>query len=429
MWEQLVTFVTEQVEQNEIFKGGLLLMVGGALLALVRGWPARIWSFIKRQSMVVIDIPDKDQAFKWVNLWLAEHNYSKKWARLITVKTERNDRQYDKPQIIFSPAPGEHWLWYKRRLVILSRNRQQMGEDSGVGSNRDPFREYFTIRILGRRRDLAYQLIEEAYELACPHTVDKITIHRAKHYGDWIISNWIPKRNLSSIILPNGMEEELVDDIQTFLDSEDWYVKRGLPYRRGYLLYGPPGNGKTSLVLGLATHFNLDIALLNLKVSSMSDDDLSDALASAPQNSIIFIEDIDCVVAGRQVEADAISFSGLLNALDGLSASHGQLVIMTTNHREKLDEALIRPGRCDVQMEFPNADKGQKARMFERFFPDSGLAHEFSNRVPGDISMASLQKHMMMYRDNPRVAFDNAINIVKDVDEQKTPEKGTRAEA
>ena len=421
MWEQLVKFVTEQVEGNELFKGGLLLMFGGAILALVRSWPGRIWNFIKRQSMVVIDIPDKDVAFQWVNTWLADHSYSKNWARLLTVRTERHDRQFDKPKIIFSPAPGNHVLWYRGRLMILSRQRQQMGQgEENQGPARDPFREYFTIRLLGRRRDIALSLIEEAYELACPHTVDKITIHRAKHYGDWIISNWVPKRDLSSVILPAGMEADLTEDIQTFLDSEDWYTQRGLPYRRGYLFYGPPGNGKTSLVLGLATHFNLDIAMLNVKSTQMSDDDLADALANAPLNAIIFIEDIDCVASGRETEAE-VSFSGLLNALDGLSASHGQLVMMTTNHRERLDEALIRPGRCDVQKEFPNADQQQKQRMFARFFPDSDLAQEFSNRVPGDFSMADLQKHMMKYRDKPREAFENAINIAKDVDEQTTP--------
>ena len=79
---------------------------------------------------------------------------------------------------------------------------------------------------------------------------------------------------------------------------------------------------------------------------------------------------------------------------------------MTTNHRERLDEALIRPGRCDVQREFPNASPFQKVNLFERFFPNSGLAQEFSDCVKGDVSMAAIQQHLMTYRDTPHEALE-----------------------
>jgi chaperone BCS1 len=290
MWEQITTFISQQVQNNDLFKGGLLLMVGGAAAALLRPWPARLWGFIKRQSMVVIDIPDKDQAFRWINLWLAEHNYSKKRARLLTVKTELHDKRFDKPTVIYSPAPGTHYLWYQKRLMVLTRERKDQPQTSGGAAT---FREFFTMRILGRGRGVVTSLIQDAYELANPDSVDRITIHRAKHYGEWVISTWAPKRPLESVILPDGTADKLIADVQTFLDSEQWYMDRGLPYRRGYLFYGPPGNGKTSIAMSLATHFDRDIGVLNLKSSQLSDDDLSDALANAPKNTFIFTR-ADC---------------------------------------------------------------------------------------------------------------------------------------
>lgn len=403
------------MQTNDLFKGGLLLMGGGAILALVRAWPGRLWELIKRQSMIVIDIPDRDLAFNWVNLWLSNHEYSKSRARLLTVKSERGEGAHDKPKIIFSPAPGTHWLWYHGRLMILSRERQQMGDDS-QSSTRDPFREYFTIRILGRRRDIALQLIDEAYKFAHPQTIDKISVHRITNYGDWNLGAWAPKRPLSSIVLPSDLANTLVTDLKTFLSDEAYYVKLGIPYRRGYLFYGPPGNGKTSAVIGLATELGMDIGILNLKSSQLSDEDLSTELANAPPNTIILLEDIDCVVSKRDTNG-RVTFSGLLNALDGLGSAHGQIVFMTTNHRDRLDEALIRPGRCDVQQEFPNAAASQKIQMFHRFFPDSDLGVKFLTQVPGSVSMATLQQHMMKYRDNPQEAVEQAVHIKEGRDE------------
>ena len=409
MKDQIIQFIHEQINNNDIFKGGLLLMLGGAILAVVRSWPGRVWNFIKRQSMIVIDIPDRDTSFTWVNLWLSEHSYSKNWSRLLTIRTERNSERFSKPKIIFSPAPGNHWLWYRGRLVILSRERQQLGGGDSMSSNRDPFREYFTIRILGRDRSIVRELINDAYKLSHPHTVGKLKIHRSKHYGDWVVGAWVPERALDSVILPEGLSEQLVQDIQTFKDSEDWYTKRGIPYRLGCLFYGPPGNGKTSAVIALASHFDMDIGRLSIKSTEMSDDDLGEALSNVPENTIVLIEDIDCLSEGRVSNTD-ITFSGLLNALDGLGASHGQIVFMTTNHIDKLDPALIRPGRCDIQIELRNADESQKERLFNRFFPDSGKEKEFASLAPS-VSMARLQKHLMQYRNNADEALKTASHI------------------
>lgn len=417
MWNQLTEFVQSQLKNNALFQGGLLLMVGGAALALVRAWPSRIWGFIQRQSMVSIDIPDRDQAFQWINEWLAKHNYSLNRARSLTVKTERHDRERSRPTIIFSPAPGTHYLWYKRRLMILSRHRQDQAQgDSGVPSSgslgKDPFREYFTIRIVGRRRDVALSLIQEAYEVCHPSNINKVTVHRADGYGNWRVATCVPHRPLDSVIFPSGISEYIASDIQTFLDTEEWYVDRSIPYQRGYLFYGPPGNGKTSAITALASHFKFDIGILNLKTSHMDDNDLAESIANIPAHTVLVLEDIDCVTEGRKIEDEKISFSGLLNALDGMSASHGQIIFMTTNFRDQLDSALIRPGRCDIQLEFSNATPYQKQHLFERFFPDSNLAVDFSTRAPGVISMAALQGHFMDHRDDPQAAVDHANTIV-----------------
>ena len=114
--------------------------------------------------------------------------------------------------------------------------------------------------------------------------------------------------------------------------------------------------------------------MLNLTNSELDDDKLANCLRDAPPQSIVMIEDVDSVFVERTSVGNGggrgpgqsssgngrtagVSFSGLLNALDGVAAQEGRIVFMSTNHVERLDEALIRPGRCDVQVEVTKASK------------------------------------------------------------------------
>lgn len=127
-----------------------------------------------------------------------------------------------------------------------------------------------------------------------------------------------------------------------------------IPYKRDYLLFGPPGTGKSSFSLSLAGKHELDIYTLQL--SNISDTMLMRLFAELPPRCIVLLEDVDTAGVGRRdsVDADqekesklAVTLSGLLNVLDGVSSQEGRILIMTTNYIEHLDEALIRPGRSD----------------------------------------------------------------------------------
>ena len=120
-----------------------------------------------------------------------------------------------------------------------------------------------------------------------------------------------------------------------------------------------PGCGKTSFVQVLASNLKLDICILNLAHKELTDNSLASHLRDAPENSLILLEDVDAIFTNRSDpsvssstngKSEGVSFSGLLNALDGVAAQEGRIFFMTTNHIEKLDPALIRPGRCDVKV-------------------------------------------------------------------------------
>jgi chaperone BCS1 len=141
--------------------------------------------------------------------------------------------------------------------------------------------------------------------------------------------------------------------------------------------------------------------------TNLTDKLFSEALRNAPAGSIICLEDVDTMfdsldeagntaVTGmrRQMRKNStLSFSGLLNAIDGLASQEGCILVMTTNHPEKLDPAFIREGRIDVSIEIKNASREQLKNMFLRFYPEEDTAaNAFSVALPGEvISMAKLQ--------------------------------------
>lgn len=194
-----------------------------------------------------------------------------------------------------------------------------------------------------------------------------------------------------------------------FMASAEWYQSKGVPYRRGYLLYGPPGTGKTSFTQAVASALNLNICYLNLSGGNLDDDGLNVLLNNAPMRSVILLEDIDAIFIERtsvqqaQQMGRSVTFSGLLNALDGVRSQEGRILMMTTNHREKLDPALLRPGRADMHVELNLASEKQMKGLFSKFFPEATETEmqAFANELPEfKINMAKLQGHFLKYRDD-----------------------------
>jgi chaperone BCS1 len=407
------TFIERQLADNQFFSGGLILMVGGAALALLRNVPLRIWQAIRERCVIEIDIPDREPAFEWVDKWLAAHSYAKNRARRLTVRTQHPDYQArsknptgdHRPHVIFSPAPGEHWLLYRGRLVILNRQRADAEKSQQQGQSLATMRETFSITLISRDRRLAWQLLEDAREHTLPQGKPQLTIYHVT-YTSWSEQLQRLPRPVESVVLRAGQMEDLIADSRRFLEQRAWYVERGIPYRRGYLLYGPPGTGKSSAVVALATALGMDVAVLNLNSIGLDDNEVTELLAQTPANAIVLIEDIDCAFVARKAgddKANKLTFSGLLNALDGVAAGEGRILIATTNHPGRLDPALVRPGRIDRQIEIGLADRDQIERLFRRFFPlaDAGLAAEFAAALPEDrLSMSAVQTYLIRHADS-----------------------------
>lgn len=215
-------------------------------------------------------------------------------------------------------------------------------------------------------------------------------------------------RKLSTIYL-DGMENDIFEKIKHFKseETEKLYKDFGIPYKYNILFHGVPGTGKTSLIFSIASELKMNIAIMTF-TNDMNDNVLMRCFRRIPENCILVIEDIDALFESRKKNDDLknnITFSGLLNTMDGIAHVDKQIIIMTTNHPLVLDAALKRPGRVDLTFEFKYSSKSQIKTMFERFLPNQKEKfNEFYCRIKNlKITTAMLQQFFFGNRLQPDI--------------------------
>jgi ATP-dependent Zn protease len=271
---------------------------------------------------------------------------------------------------------------YNRKMnIVIGRNiktrviiPEQFGENAGkeiyitnvYSVDNNKVEEYFIIEYYGNNCILKSILnkIKELYfkEKTLKKWEPKINYIEEKKWRKYDMENYT---TFDTLIMNEDIRMEFKNDVSKFIKSEEEYKKKGLTWSRGYLLHGVPGCGKSSLIKAISNFTKMNLFSFDLN-SVKNDDQLRFLFREIPKNSIIMFEDIDClsdIITERTNESkhDEKSFtlSGLLNELDGIGNSHGMIKIMTTNFKEKLDSALIRPGRMDFMFELKRASKEQ----------------------------------------------------------------------
>lgn len=247
-------------------------------------------------------------------------------------------------------------------------------------------------------------------------TTRKLEICTHGTNGYWFNSEHVDSiKKIENIVLDADLKKNLLSDLEDFFNSEKWYHLNAITHKRGYLFYGKPGCGKSSIIAALAAKFGLILRTIDLR-SLDHGPSLIRLFKYSSSNSLYLIEDVDAIHSNREngenkeketyttdnshkldkpVQTDKkpnISLSDLLNALDGVMSAQNGIIILTTNHIEKIDPALIRPGRIDMMYEFPEAGAIQIKEYYDRIYPHSDIAPNFVKILAGKkFAMAIIQ--------------------------------------
>lgn len=314
----------------------------------------------------------------------------------------------------YQPSFGSHRFFHRGQFFQFKREEKQVMSSSGWGGHVMRDDENVTLTCIGRSTQPIKDLIKEARDHYLDKEKSRTVVRRpcpreqrGRGRSVWMKVATRPSRPMHTVVLDHDQKNRILADINEYLhpSTPKWYANRGIPYRRGYLFHGPPGTGKSSLAWAIAGVFGLDIYCISLVDPTLTEEDLAMMFTSLPRRCVVLLEDIDAAGLNKRQESDegeqskdedpaskmgaeitrafkavqkgdkdkqGITLSGLLNAVDGVASHEGRVLVMTSNFPDKLDEALIRPGRIDMNIAFTKATHSQIAELFTRMYsPDA----------------------------------------------------------
>lgn len=400
------------------------------VLGAVAGSLKSVWNFVYEHTIgyflnlisVNLSVEDTEHrdAYIWLSHWI-EHNLKKRGISSLLLRrslaTQDDNNVYAKDSdYTLIPHYGTYYMWFDGKPMVVTHWRDDQQQMPGMRKMHS-----FEIQLwFTRKRKPLLDLLEKArtdYMATLPKSMN---FYRWSAWErDWV-STPIALRSLDSLYMPNGMVGDILADAKYFLNNKQVYRELGIPYRKGYLLEGPPGTGKTSLIIGVASELNLPVYTISLNQPDLDGERLVNLMNSCAKPSIISFEDADCLSMTNtrdknDTQAMTLTLGDVLNAFDGIGASEERIIFLTTNHPDKLDPALVRSGRIDRRFHIGYAADSELKEFYDRVTKLRELPpwEDFRARLPEQTTIADAQA----------LAFQGAATLSSDAPLfQPTPE-------
>jgi len=386
---------------------GSLLRFSKFLYATVAGGRSVI------ATLKIVNDEENGPVYDKICFWLANKYKGKvSNSRLKVDRVEGTHQRDDQSVVLFQPDNGAYLLVYKGRWVWCDVTSQQLPHGTGWTNKPGSVRSVVLTAFRWKASELFKQIVDEAdacyKDLKSPNQTTIWQPHWWRVPGEVLV---VKKRvtNLDTIVLSNNVKTNLLKVLDNFRDHPEIWHEQNLSHRESILLVGPPGNGKTMLINFIAGYLGYDIMLVSLTNPEIDDNGLLKLFGRVNPRTLICIEEIDLVCPKRDFIREeksnsnkkSISLGGILLALDGPTNKDGPIVVATSNHYEKLDEALIRVGRFNHHIKLDWSDKDQQATLYKRYFPKATekdvetLQKNFENK---QISCAALVGFLRQYK-------------------------------
>ncbi|MCO5603517.1 hypothetical protein L7F22_057669 [Adiantum nelumboides] len=323
------------------------------------------------------------------------------------------------------------------RVWWIHTCREREGGSNSHGSSDE---RSFTLRFMKSERSIimpAYLDHVSKVAAEIEHRDTQRYLLTNSYSGSWESTPFKHPSTFDTLALDAGLADRIKTDLDVFCKGESFYHKNGRAWKRGYLLYGPPGTGKSSMIAAIANHLEYDI--YDLELTKVSDNaELKSLLIQTDRKSVIVIEDIDCSVhlADRTAAEDSestsnecvesstgpsgerckLTLSGLLNFTDGLWSCCGEerIFIFTTNYKDKLDPALLRPGRMDMHIllsycSFPAFKKLASNYLGINDHPMYAELEDAITSTPHQITPAAMAEMLISNQSDPEAGFRQVL--------------------
>jgi ATP-dependent Zn protease len=417
-WGEIIIYIKNQLSTNQFFSAAAFASVLTAVLMTLKGVPKRIWDRIVRITTYKSVVYQTDELYYSLTEWFNEIHKGKVRNVEVTTKSKDDERNDSFPSTLEDsdfikskkgsyvtemPIDDYFYFWRNRRLIKVTYGREKLENASDLKSaylKNYTFSGIFAAKAI---RELLNEVMNKYAAKKEPY------FYQSQHHYFNRLSK-VGGKPLKEVVLHPDARNKIVSDIEGWIKSKGEYERRGIPYKRGHCYYGPPGTGKTTLVKSIAKEYGFNIFSINLNKST--DEDILYLLREIDPGSILLFEDIDAFFDGRkklgEKEKDSgVSFSGFLNALDGVVEMNGILVIITTNHVEKMDPALMRAGRIDTKVEI-SYSSGREISEYLSIFYDQKI----SIKAQGHLPMVDVQNVCLENKSSSKEAVKILENLL-----------------
>lgn len=423
---------------DSMAKGLIVVGIMGGLVALCRNLPQKLYEAIKRKILVSITVSKDTQDFNQTILFALINDFIGSHTKLKSFKVFDATNTKQNVNLGFGPNTGKYWFYNQGTLFFYNRTEAKGNENTNVP-------EQVTLSWIGSKPEMLFKFINKTEDVFYKNFEERFYRLPSESADYWCAASKITHAN--ELIISDKVKFRLDVALNNFKDNQAWFEKRGLPRKLVIVLYGPPGTGKTSLTRYIADYLRKDICVMTTK--SMTNEGFPALVRqSSNSNGVVSIQDFDVYSAFHKRDEDvlsegdfnkdkeskkerekknsvnfsSLSLSTILNTLQGDIPLSNCVVVMTTNHIEKIDPAVIRSGRVDLMLEVGCLEIAEVQKFYETYYETSEKLPAFFNDIQikaaelmggfldNTQDAESFKKHLETHLSNQR--FKNQVKLV-----------------